>query len=139
MILRKFRVPDSPAIAGLLGQLGYPSTSRAFQRRLKNLRAGRDLILVAVEDRRVAGFVSLHLIPLIHEDGSLVRVTALVVDGSFRKKGIGRKLVDAAESYGRQRGAVKSEITSADTRKAAHRFYSGMGYREYRKRFLKRF
>ena len=139
MTIRKFRVSDSVAVARLLGQLGYPSTSRAFQRRLKNLGAGRDLILVAVEDHLVVGFVSLHLIPLVHEDGSLVRVTALVVDGSFRNKGIGRKLVSTAESHTRKMGAVKAEITSNETRKGAHRFYLEMGYQEYRKRFLKRF
>ena len=139
MTIRKFRVSDSVPVVGLLGQLGYPSTSQAFQRRLKNLDAGNDSILVAVEDHRVVGFVSLHLIPMVHEDGFLARITVLVVEEDFRGQGVGKRLLRAAEVYARRRGAVKAEITSNETRKGAHRFYSGMGYREYRKRFLKRF
>ncbi len=139
MTIRKFRSTDSSDIAGLLGQLGYPATPGVFRRRLKNLDSQGDLILVAVEDHRAVGFVSLHLIPMVHEDGFLARVTALVVDEEFRGKGVGKGLLGAAEDYARKRGAVKAEITSAGARKGAHKFHLGMGYKEYRKRFLKRF
>lgn len=139
MGIRKIRHSDFKAIAELLDQLGYPATLVAFHRRLKNLDSRHDLILVAVENRRVVGFVSLHLIPMLHEDGLLVRVTALVVDELFRDKGIGGKLVRAAEACARKKGAVKSEITSREGRQGAHRFYKRLGYQEYRKRFLKRF
>lgn len=139
MIIRKARLSDSKAIASLLSQLGYPSNIGSFQRRLKNLAGRLDLILVAVEGHKVLGFISLHLIPMVHEEGFLGRVTALVVDVNRRGKGVGRKLLGAAEAYARKKGAVKAEITSREPRKGAHAFYRGMGYKEYRTRFLKRF
>ena len=139
MILRKIKNSDSAQIAKLLGQLGYPTVPTVVAKRFKVLKTKFDQILVVVDKGEAVGFVSAHLIPLIHEDGFLSRITALVVDEGYRGKGIGKKLVQKAEIWAKKQGAVKSEITSGAMRKKAHLFYEKMGYQEYRKRLLKRF
>lgn|GEM_PF-690185 len=138
MVIRKMRPGDVVQVSGLLGQLGYPTTANTFRKRAKKFKGKSDLMLVAVEGHRVVGFISLHLIPLIHEDGFLSRITAFVVDEGQRKKGIGKKLLGKAEDYGIKNGAERSEITSGDHRSDTHRFYLKRGYQENSKRFIKR-
>jgi GNAT superfamily N-acetyltransferase len=121
-----------------LGQLGYSTDLGFLRERLKKLRSRFDIVLVAVSGKKIMGFTSLHLMPLIHENGYICRITALVVDRDSRRKGVGMALVRKAETYAVKKGAVKVEITSADRRKEAHAFYLRLGYREYRKRFLKK-
>lgn len=94
-------------------------------------------MLVAIEDKKVVGFISLHLIPLIHENGYLSCVTALVVDESCRKQGVGQALLKKAESYALKNGAVRTEITSGEKRTETHDFYQKNGYQEISKRFIK--
>jgi GNAT superfamily N-acetyltransferase len=128
---------DAFEVVDLLSQLSYPTNPKAFQKRLKNLKSKLDLLLVAVSGKKLAGFASLHLIPLVHENGFLARITALVVDQEFRRKGVGKTLVRKLEINALKNGAVRLEVTSAARRKDAHRFYLEMGYQEYRKRFMK--
>jgi GNAT superfamily N-acetyltransferase len=128
---------DAEDIAGLLGQLGYPSNAKEFLKRIKQFKPKEDLLVVAVDEKKTVGFVSLHLIPLVHENGYLCRITALVVDKNHRRKGVGKKLVNEAEKHALKHGAVRSEITSSDKRIEAHSFYLEAGYKEYRKRLMK--
>jgi len=128
---------DRLTVVDLLDQLGYPTNPKVFQKRLKNLKSKLDLLLVAVSDKKLAGFASLHLIPLVHKNGFLARITALVVDQEFRRKGVGKALVRKLETYALKNSAARLEVTSATRRKDAHHFYFEMGYQEYRKRFMK--
>ena len=58
-------------------------------------------------------------------DGSYVRIVAFVVDTSFRRKGIGKKLIQEAESWAREQGAVGIALNSGnrEERKDAHQFF----------------
>jgi ribosomal protein S18 acetylase RimI-like enzyme len=53
---------------------------------------------------------------------------ALVVDGDFRQRGIGRLLVEHAREFARERGAVEIEVTSRRTRTDADSFYTEIGF-----------
>lgn len=129
---------DAAAVAGLLGELGYPADEATFSRRLAALSGCSDnAIFVAECGGEVAGFVSFHIIPLVHVDGGLGRITALSVGSRFRRHGIGGKLVAAAEVFGWEHGCVEIEVTSGDSRLDAHTFYRAAGYREEIRRFIK--
>jgi GNAT superfamily N-acetyltransferase len=137
--IRSAKVDDSPQIAALLGQLGYPSESKIVRKRISLLSSGSaDRIWVAEFQGKVVGLLAFHLTPLLHVLGSLGRITALVVDGKFRGKGIGRQLVETAERWAWERDCTRIEITSGDQRAQAHQFYQDLGYALEAKRFTKR-
>ena len=138
MLIRVVKIQDATAIAHLMKQLGYPTTPKAIRKRLKtHFSTQTTKGFLAFFNKKPIGFISLHLIPLIHEDGFLCRLTSLIVDKKYRGKGIGKKLVKTAEIHAIKKGAVRSEVTSSIKRNEAHQFYKSTGYQEYRKRFIK--
>jgi GNAT superfamily N-acetyltransferase len=127
--IRSAEPADTPRIATLLEQLGYPATVAAVRARLDDWSADRrGLVLVADVAGVVAGVAALHAIPLLERDGHRARLVALVVDDAYGGQGLGRALVTAAEREARRLGCRDMEITSSRERDAAHRFYRRAGY-----------
>jgi predicted N-acetyltransferase YhbS len=83
---------------------------------------------VAEDENRVIGVISFHAIPLLHAAGNLGRITALVVNTTHQRAGIGAKLVQAVEEFARDAGCVRMEVTSSEHRQGAHTFYKKAGY-----------
>ncbi|MEM8532348.1 MAG: GNAT family N-acetyltransferase [Chloroflexota bacterium] len=121
---------DSSDIAMLLGQLGYPTDPVAVMTRLGRVEAtGLDQILVAEEQEQIVGVAALHIIPaLIHQQGPLAQITAIVVDEQRLREGIGRQLLETAEELARNAGCYGIEISSNAQRTAVHTFYETLGY-----------
>lgn len=124
--IRPARSSDCEALARLSRQLGYPATGHELERRLA-LLSDDDRVLVAALDGAVAGWIHLSVArPLVVEPH--VVVSGLVVDETFRGRGIGRALMGAAEDLARERGLPCVRLTSAIHRTEAHRFYEALGY-----------
>ena len=129
---------DAPAIAALLAELGYETAPADVERRLDELeRSGRSAALVAERDGGIAGVLTLHLVPVLHEPGDWCRVTALVVGEGTRRRGVARALVSQAEAIARSRGCARIEVTSAQHRDGAHALYRGLGFGRVSEHFLK--
>lgn len=136
--VRQARCDDALAVAELLTALGYPSTVAQIERRIADCIASEDTaVFVAESARRVVGVISFHCIPLFHADGTLGRITSLVVAPDFRGRGIGRLLVSATEQFGWAHGCIRIEVTSGDHRPDAHAFYEHLGYAFDCRRFVK--
>jgi GNAT superfamily N-acetyltransferase len=129
---------DIPAIARLLGQLGYPADERAVSRRFARIAASPvDRLFVAELDGQVVGLAGIHVSPSLEHDGDAAKVSAIVVDESFRRQGVGRALLDAVEAEARTRGCVLVFLTTAERRAEAHEFYRRLGWEETGRRFAK--
>lgn len=127
---------DGPALAALLGEVGYPATRAAAARRLDVLlRHDGSTVLVAVDDERVIGFGSLHVFPVLHEDAPRGQITALVVSQSFRNRGIGRMIVSGLEEVARANGVGRIVVATANHRADTHRFYENLGYEHIGRRY----
>ena len=136
--VRDARTADSIALAGLLAQLGYPTDPTTAARRLTRLgEAGSYLALVVEIEGQVVGLATAYVQPRIHHDADFARIASLIVDQSWRDRGVGKRLVEAIEGWARDRGCDVIEVTSGNQRVDAHRFYGGLGYAEKRKRFVK--
>jgi GNAT superfamily N-acetyltransferase len=127
---------DAPALACLLGQLGYPADAGAVARRMARL--GDDRLIVAEADGGVVGFAQLHVSQAIESDGDAAKLAALVVDDDMRGRGIGRQLVAAVEAEARARGCVLLYVTTAERRADAHAFYERVGLAYTGRRYAKR-
>lgn len=129
---------DADAIADLVTQLGYPTSPAQMEGRLARIFAdGEYATLVASQDGRVVGFVGIRLAVTYESDEPFGEIRAMAVEAGSRRKGIGRRLLQAAESALIERGARVFVLSSGNHRAGAHRFYEANGYsftgRRYRK------
>jgi GNAT superfamily N-acetyltransferase len=137
-VIRRARSADAPAVAELMAALGYPSPVMSVERRIADCVASRDTaVFVAESGDWIVGVLSFHCIPLFHADGSLGRITSLVVAPDHRQRGVGRLLVAAAEDFARTHACARIEVTSGDHRPDAHAFYEHLGYQLDCRRFVK--
>lgn len=127
--VRRATDADAPKIAELLGELGYSVHPRFILERLQFSAArSDDAVLVAEAAEDVVGVVSVHVFPVFYADVWIGRITSLVVGAHHRRKGIGKMLLSAAESFALQRRCSQIEVTSGGTHEPAPEFYAVNGY-----------
>ena len=101
--IRAADAADAGSIAALLTHLGYPTDAAKARVRLARLSSNPlACVLVADEGGRVVGLAAAHVLPLIERDHGTYRLTALVVDGSARRRGLGSLAGRARGSRGAQ-------------------------------------
>jgi GNAT superfamily N-acetyltransferase len=126
--IRLARASDADEIAQLTSQLGYDLTHADAADRLSRILLHEDQqFFVADVDGRAVGWLHVAFAEYIDAEAFAV-IAGLVVDRDHRRLGIGRALVDRAETWARDRGCSIVRLTSSATRNAAHRFYEDLGY-----------
>ncbi len=136
--VRPASLQDADAIASLVTQLGYPSDVAQVAARIELVKTDPDIrALVAEREGQVIGMIGLMVFPAFHRDGQHGYVTALVVDAAVRDSGAGAALLAAGETWFRERGVSKLNLTTALHREDAHRFYEKRGYTYSGKRYTK--
>ena len=139
--IRDARRSDSPAIASLLAELGYPVNEATFANRVAGMLGRGDhriLIAEAGEQGGVPlGVLSLHVFPVLAYDADLAMIMALVVTEGARGTGVGRLLVARAEDIAREHGATRLMVTTHVRRAGAHAFYERLGFELTGRRYVK--
>jgi GNAT superfamily N-acetyltransferase len=124
---------DSPELARLSTQLGYPMTEAEARERLGLLRGHSDhRLLVARLRGRAVGWLQVTR-TRIFETPESAEIAGLVVDEAERGRGIGPRLLRAAEDWAREAGCVALRVRSNVIRERAHGFYRREGYRDVKK------
>jgi GNAT superfamily N-acetyltransferase len=129
--IRAAKAEDAPAMAGLCGQLGYPSATDEVGRRLAVLLARPDHAVFVAEREGVGvvGWVHVYLSPLLERDLQS-EIGGLVVDEAHRGLGAGRVLMAQAERWTAEHGGHAVRLRSNVIRKEAHEFYRRLGYED---------
>ncbi len=128
--IRPMRRDDAAAVARLSGQLGYPATEGEIGGRFGRLADDPDAeVLVACDgDGAVHGW--LHIaVPRDLVAARYAEVRAFVVDEPSRGRGLGGRLLEAAEGWARERGFETIRVRSNIVRERARSFYERAGYR----------
>lgn len=144
-IVRVATERDAAEIAALCSELGNPTTHAAMQLRLREVaQSPTNLVMVAdAHDGAIAGWIHAHAIHVLIS-GFRVEIAGLVVSSAHRRKGVGRKLVQAVEMWTKKLGAPEIVVRSNILRTESHAFYPAIGYSEtkvqrvYRKVFKQR-
>jgi GNAT superfamily N-acetyltransferase len=136
--IRFAKSEDTQTICDLLKQMGYLQPLALIQEKFELLNNdSNSKILVAEEEDKICGFLSLYFIPQIALQGDFAKICYLCVDEKMRSKGVGHLLVQEAERLARQRGCDRMELHSGMQRPLAHQFYLREGYIEAPKYFRK--
>jgi predicted N-acetyltransferase YhbS len=137
VVLRSATEADAKHVESLLAELGYPSKEADVRHRLRrSLDSDTSCFLVAQQASEVIGLVSAELVPYFPNGSTICRVTGLVVSTPHRGQGVGEKLVTGAADCARERHCSGIEITSAEHRLDAHRFYQRLGFSRTSFRFF---
>lgn len=131
VVIRPAVMEDTPILAELSRQLGYPSSEAQIAMRLAHILYKPDhAILVAVlPGERIAGWMHLIINQRLECDAFL-EITALVIDYKSRSKGIGKQMVNAAFRWASENNLTEVVVRSNIIRKDAHRFYLHRGFHQ---------
>ena len=132
--IRDFRHGDAGTICDFKRQSVSASFSGArfdmdiFRRcLLEDGDAAPGMIKVAESGSAIVGYIWLKAVG--SATGKAGRVAHIFVREDFRRQGLGRKLLDAAEDIFRKMGLSRSRLTVTASNKAALALYESAGYR----------
>ena len=128
---------DDKCLCALFRQLGYALTREEVGEKLNGVGSYGHL-LVAESAGTLHGAIAFHFITPFHDAGQWCVISALVIDEATRGAGIGRQLLLETERYALEAGCSRIELACNEKRINAHYFYEKNGFREVRKRFIKR-
>jgi GNAT superfamily N-acetyltransferase len=126
--IRPATADDAERIAGLFTDEGYPAGPSDIVARLERFASEFSRVLVADLDGEVLGFIAFHALPRFEHGDRIVRILALVVDSGARERGVGHRLMDAAEAAAAELGAAFVEVTAGHHRPEARHLYESLGY-----------
>ncbi|HMD31593.1 MAG TPA: GNAT family N-acetyltransferase [Candidatus Acidoferrales bacterium] len=133
VLVRQARLEDAAALADLATQLGNPSTPGEVVARLRRILPHPDHAVFVAETEgsgaagRAQGFAHVFA-GMALETGARAELLGLVTEQALRSRGIGRRLVAAAEEWALARGFATLLVRCNVVRTRAHSFYEGMGY-----------
>ncbi|MBM7602486.1 GNAT superfamily N-acetyltransferase [Metabacillus crassostreae] len=133
MDIREASINDVAGLVTLMAELGYPTSVDSFRTRFNAILTNQNYYtLVAELDGKLVGMAGLCIGLFYEYDGSYVRIVAFVVETTYRRKGIGKRLIHEAEIWARKQGAIAIGLNSGnrEERKSAHQFYLNMGYKD---------
>jgi GNAT superfamily N-acetyltransferase len=134
VVLRPMMAADAEAVARLSGELGYPASAAQIAARFRAVRESSALqpaeVFVACDaaSEAVVGWVHV-VVPAVMESDSMAEIWGLVVADGQRGRGIGTRLMAAAEDWARGQGCATMRLRSSQRRAQAHGFYQRLGYR----------
>lgn len=136
--IREAVIGDTQGVSRLITDLGYPTDVASMRKRLKPiLRDPAALTLVAESGGQVVGVAGVSLARYFEKDGIYARLIVLAVSSTTRGRGVGRRLVVAAERWSARKGAREMFVNSGLHRKEAHAFYRRCGYARTGFRFVR--
>lgn len=94
----------------------------------RGLQQEYDEYLSVEYNEKVIGFCSFAIVNNFWQEGQIAYVYAMIVDESFRGKGIGTELLKKAFDKAKLRGCKKIELDSGFPREKAHKFYEKIGF-----------
>ena len=129
IVLREATHQDAEAIQRLADTLGYPSATEQVAGRLRRMHSDdRHCILVAVlPGMGVVGWLHVFRHELLCTD-PFAEIGGFIVDDAFRGRGIGARLIEAAEYWAKSIGSPILRVRTRLERERAHHFYYRHGF-----------
>jgi GNAT superfamily N-acetyltransferase len=129
IIINQAQLNNYSELTVLTNELGYSATENETEEWLGYLlRSENHKVFIAVnENKQLCGWVVVEK-RISLEAGFKAEITGLVVSENFRRFGVGRKLVSAAEDWTVENGLSKLVVRSNIKREESHVFYKNIGF-----------
>lgn len=143
--IRKAELHDVKTLIPLMEQLGYQVVEADLMARIALYQHSlTNCAWVAVQDEEVIGCLAVHIYDLFHSTERYARITTLIVKDTYRRQGIGRRLVKIAERFAKEKDCSTLELSSSlkRTKSGSHLFYKALDYGnegEYETRYFRKF
>jgi len=119
---------DADALARLAHEMGYQVSPAVMTERLGSLPKDHE-VFVATVDGQVVGWVHLYVNHTLLVEPR-AELGGIAVGSNWRRRGVGRHLMNWAEQWASQRGCKVVYVRSGSERTDAHGFYRRLGYQE---------
>ncbi|MBF6057084.1 GNAT family N-acetyltransferase [Thiomicrorhabdus heinhorstiae] len=115
---------QAPEISELIGELlaeimqAINETAFSFhleeaQQRLHEfIREGKNIVFVAERNNALIGFVTIYPSFALYAEGAFATLAELYVKPEYRAQGVGKALLDAVKTHGKQQGWKRLEVTT---------------------------
>ena len=128
-VIRTAILGDAPTVGLLTSELGYPDDRADSADRLGRVLAspGHTVLVAETAQLTVIGWV--HVFSAVRvESDAFAELGGLVVAKNWRAKGVGARLVAAADRWALDNGNHKLRIRSRTERSEAHGFFERLGF-----------
>ena len=127
MAVRVATISDASAIASLTIEPGYYATEAEMASRILKLLDESSAVFVSELDGAIAGWLHVCLVRrLIVEP--FAEIGGLVVGEKFRRRGVGKALVEAAQRWAREQSVARLRVRTNQVREGAKAFYEHLGF-----------
>lgn len=130
---------DNNSVYELLNQLkGSQHNREAFEQNfIQNINDPLVRYLVAEQENKVVGFISLHVQRILHHANLTGEIQELIIDENHRGKGIGKVLMEKVELLAKELNLEEVELTTRIHRKEAQEFYKNLDFSNSHLKFVK--
>jgi GNAT superfamily N-acetyltransferase len=118
---------DAERIAALAHQLGYKVNNAHVRSTLETRSADYEIFVAVVARAGVVGWIGVRARQTL-TNSRRAEVEGLVVEDEYRGTGVGKRLLERAERWGREHDCVVLRLLTNVVRERAHRFYEREGY-----------
>ncbi|NOT94268.1 GNAT family N-acetyltransferase [Ferruginibacter sp.] len=130
LFIRAAEVEDFESITRLSYQFGYIADTKKTKERLSEIIVSNDnCAFVATDSGIVIGWIHGFYTLRIQSD-PFVEIGGLVVDENYRRKGIGRLLVQKVTEWAKLKNGSTIRVKCNSIRKESHQFYISIGFKE---------
>jgi ribosomal protein S18 acetylase RimI-like enzyme len=84
------------------------------------------IVLVAVMEKKVVGMVSVQTLISTAEGGRVALLEDVIVDRSYRRRGVGAMLLDGATAWSREQGLKRLQLLADNGNQPALKFYKNL-------------
>lgn len=128
--IRRIKETDEKTIQRLSDELGYPLSLELTKENIRQINADNNQIAFVAElEGEIVGWIQFQKRVLLVSN-PFAEIVGLIVDSKYRKKKVGRSLVQKGIYWAEQENIHKIRVRSNVIRNESHGFYKSIGFME---------